>query len=111
MDYNILLTQTIAICGLVTGIGAVITLIIKAVKTAHAPQAKQDERLDAIEARLAKHDELFIRDFKRFEKLEDGSRITQRAILALLAHGIDGNDIEGLRRAKDELQDYLIGHQ
>ena len=31
----------------------------------------------------------------------------QRALLALLSHGIDGNEIDGMRRAKTELETYL----
>lgn len=105
---NLIITQTIAICGLITGVAAVITLIIKAVVAAKRPNQLQNDRLDAIESRLKKHEELFLNDLKRFEKLEDGNRITQRAILALLAHGIDGNAINEMRKAKDELQNYLI---
>lgn len=108
VDLNLITTQIIAICGLITGVGAVVTLIIKAVIAAKRPNRVQDERLDAIETKLEKHDEIFLRDLKRFEKLEDGNRITQRAILALLAHGIDGNEIEGMKKAKEELQNYLI---
>ena len=47
-------------------------------------------------------------DYNRLNQLEEGNIITQRALLALLAHGIDGNDIEAMRKAKAELTDYLI---
>ena len=49
-----------------------------------------------------------VKDFNRLNKLEEGNIVTQRALLALLAHGIDGNDIEAMRKAKAELTDYLI---
>ena len=42
------------------------------------------------------------------QRLEEENIVTQRALLALLAHGIDGNDIEAMRKAKTELTDYLI---
>ena len=45
---------------------------------------------------------------ERLDKIEEVNTITQRALLALLAHGIDGNDIEAMRKAKAELTDYLI---
>ena len=48
-------------------------------------------------------------DYERLNQLEEGNAITQRALLALLAHGIDGNDIEAMKQAKAELTDYLIG--
>ena len=49
-----------------------------------------------------------VKDFNRLNKLEEGNIVTQRALLALLAHGIDGNDVEAMRKAKAELTDYLI---
>ena len=44
----------------------------------------------------------------RFEAMDTGNRITQRAILALLDHGIDGNNIRQMQDAKEELQNHLI---
>ena len=44
----------------------------------------------------------------RLNDLEEGMIIVQRALLALLAHGIDGNDVDAMRKAKGELTDYLI---
>ena len=31
-----------------------------------------------------------------------------KALLALLRHGIDGNDVEGMKKVKSELEQYLI---
>ena len=82
--------------------------IAKGVSKARAPEKRQDERITELERRVAKHDEFLDRDKERLEAIEEGNRVTQRAILALLAHGIDGNDIDALRTAKTELQEYLI---
>lgn len=105
---DLVVTQTIAICGLITGLGAVVALIAKAIYSIKRPNRVQDERLDAIEKTLKEHETYLSRDSKRFDKLEDGNRITQKAILALLSHGIDGNEIEGMKKAKEDLQNYLI---
>ena len=49
---------------------------------------------------------------KEFTKLmirdEEGNKYTQKALLALLAHAIDGNNVEQLRKAEDDLKNYLI---
>ena len=42
------------------------------------------------------------------QRLEEGNKITQRALLALLAHGIDGNDVDAMKKAKTDLTNYLI---
>ena len=60
------------------------------------------------DARIAELESKSVKDFNRLNKLEEGNIVTQRALLALLAHGIDGNDIEAMRKAKAELTDYLI---
>lgn len=107
---NEFVTQAAAICGLIMSIAAVIGLIVSAVKKAKAPNAKQNERLDELERQVKRHDELFLNDLRRFENMEAGNRIMQKCMLSLLSHGIDGNDIEGMKEARKELQAYLINH-
>ena len=34
----------------------------------------------------------------------------QKCMLALLSHGIDGNDIEQMQQARSDLNEYLINH-
>lgn len=98
----------LAVCTAISCIAGAVVWIVKGVRAAKAPNQKQDARLSALEARVAKHDEYFEKDKQRLESIEDGNRVTQRAILALLAHGIDGNEVEAMKSAKKELQDYLI---
>ncbi len=82
--------------------------IAKAVQIAKAPNARQDERLDKVEKHLEEIDGYLETDKKRLDGIEDGNRATQRALLALLDHGIDGNNIAQMQHAKEELQNHLI---
>lgn len=82
--------------------------IVKAVKTVRSPNQKQDDRLKALEDWKEEVDGKLIHDHERFESLDSGNRVTQRALLALLDHGIDGNNIEQMQHAKEELQNHLI---
>ena len=82
--------------------------IVKAWKVAKAPNVQQDERLDALEAWKEKVDRRLNTDNDRLSDIDSGNRVTQRALLALLDHGIDGNNIEQMQHAKEELQDHLI---
>ena len=82
--------------------------IVKAWKAAKAPSDRQNERLDKLERRLDEVDKKLTNDNDRFACMDEGSRVTQRAILALLDHGIDGNNIEQMQDAKKALQDHLI---
>ena len=83
-------------------------VLVKAWKAAKAPNDKQNERLDALEAWRAEVDRERIADRKHLASIDADNRVTQRALLALLNHGIDGDSIEQLQHAKEELQEHLI---
>lgn len=110
MDTMIAFTpsQVLALCSAIVVLSGAVHVVINLVAKVSAPNKLQNARLNDIEARLEKHDDLFKRDLQRFERVDEANRVTQRAILALLSHGIDGNDIEELKKAKIELQEYLI---
>ena len=82
--------------------------IVKAVKAAKAPNVHQDERLDDLETWRKEVDAKLNRYNKRLDGIEEDNKVTQRALLALLDHGIDGNNIEQMQKAKEALRDYLI---
>ena len=82
--------------------------IVKAWKAAKAPNVKQDKRIDALEEWKKTVDGKLNRDNERLSSIEDGNRASQRALLALLDHGIDGNNIKQMQDAKELLQDHLI---
>lgn len=103
-----LIDTVLTICGLITAVAAAVGVIAVIVKKAKTPNAKQNERLDAVEERLDEHDKFFKQDKERLEGIEAGNRVTQRALLALLRHGIDGNDVDGMKKAEQELQQFLI---
>ena len=54
------------------------------------------------------HDKLLVDEETRLELLNTSSATTQRALLALLSHAIDGNNVDELKAARKELQDFLI---
>ena len=103
-----LMTGFLAVCAGISCIGAAIGWIIKAWTHFKKPSNDQNARLSALEEENRKYAEYFAADKRKLEALEEGNRVTQRALLALLSHGIDGNDIEGLRKAQTELTNHLI---
>lgn len=82
--------------------------IVKAWKAAKAPNDRQNERLDSLESWRETVDRRLTQGNKRFDSIEEGERATQHALLALLDHGIDGNNIQQMQDAKKALQDHLI---
>ena len=82
--------------------------IAKAIKAAKAPAEQIDNRLEALEQRMEKAEKKLENDSKHFESIDASNRVTQVALLALLDHGIDGNNLKQMQQAKEELQTHLI---
>lgn len=98
----------LTMCGGFVSISAAISVIIKAIGSAKKPNAVQNQRLDKIEERLDKYDAMFHNDHTRLKFIEEGNRVSQKALLALLDHGLDGNNSTQMQKAKEELQRHLI---
>lgn len=103
-----LMETIILIWACLSAIIGIAGFVISKVKKVKKPNQIQDERLSNIESRLEIFEKMFLNDNNRIEEIERGNRVTQRALLALLSHGIDGNAIDGMKKAKDELNEYLI---
>lgn len=92
----------------IINIAAVVTLVITIVKKAKSPHDVQNDRLDQHEKDINDLKAKLKQTKNDIESMEEGQRITQRALLALLSHGIDGNGIDKMQKAKDALEEYLI---
>lgn len=57
-----------------------------------------------------KADGLFANDKARLDRIDAGQRVEQQGILALLDHGLDGNNVAQMEKAKIALQEHLINH-
>lgn len=95
-------------CGIITATAGAFAVIYSIVQKAKTPNKMQNERLDKHEEWLKKHDAMLDNDNKRLNNLEKSGTITMKALLALLRHGIDGNDVESMKKVKSELEQYLI---
>lgn len=98
----------LAACAGISTVAVAVGHVVKVIHAAQAPRQAVEARLSAVEQTVEDYKEYFSRDKARLDAYEEGSRVTQRAILALLAHSIDGNDVEALKRAKAALENFLI---
>ena len=92
---------------LIVLVASVVTLCITVGKTINKPNKTQNDRLDALEAWKMRADERFETGDQHFEEVDKSNRITQKALLALMSHAVNGNDIDKLKQAKDDLENYL----
>ena len=105
---GLVLGGLLALAGAVTTLGSAAGHIAKVWRAAKAPNDRQDERLAALENHMREVDEYLALDKRRLDTMDEGNRVTQRALLALLSHGIDGNNIEQMEKAKSALEEHLI---
>lgn len=122
MKTNLANLTWVEIWSIIAGTLAGVILIINAIekitnliKTIKAPNVAQNERIDEMDKRFEKLERRFDKmedkindDHDRFVAIDESNRITQRALLALLDHGIDGNNIDQMQHAKEELHNHLI---
>ena len=85
--------------------GEKVAAVVRALKS---PDATQDDRLAALEADMQNVKRYLANDKTAIEGLTEGDKVTKHAILALLGHGIDGNNKEEMVKSKHELEAYLI---
>lgn len=82
--------------------------IAKVVQAARAPNAALDKRTSALEDWRKEVDKKLDNDKHHFDAIDESNRVTQVALLALLDHGLDGNNKTQMQHAKEELQQHLI---
>ena len=93
---------TVVIAAGVLTIYNLIDKIVTASKKAKEPTEELEKRVADLERKILENYD------KRITDIEKGNKVTQKAILALLEHSIDGNNTDGLKKAKDELSQYLV---
>ena len=103
-----LLGGVLAVAGAISTLGSAGNWIVKLISAMKAPNAAQDQQLAELQEWRKGVDQKLDNDNLRLIRSEQGERVTQRALLALLAHGIDGNHQKQMEEAKEELQNHLI---
>lgn len=103
-----------SVCYLITLVAAVVGIIAAAISKAKAPDKNRDAELKAHEKRISDLEEaeqelksVFEHDADRFKRLENDTRTYQRGILALINHSIDGNNIDELKKCRDDLKEII----
>lgn len=116
MDSNLtwLVGALVGLAGGMVTLDRALEIITKYVKKAKAPDDKQNNRLDKIEARLksleegqAKHAGTLERDYQRFEEMSKTMLINIKANRALLQAHLSGDNVEACQASLKEIDAYL----
>ena len=108
MELKWIVAGVLAVAGAVSTLGGAANWLVKLITAIKAPNAEQDKRLVKLEKHMEEVDQFLATDKKRLDNIDESTRVTQRALLALLAHGIDGNHQSQMEDAKKELELHLI---
>lgn len=99
----------LAVASFVNQVGSAVEKVSKARKAATAPIDDIRDRVEKLEQWQTETDRKLGRDYAELKNMQTGNRAIFQALLALLDHGIDGNNITQMENAKTALQDHLIG--
>lgn len=98
-------------CGLLGVYNLAMTAIknhADAKKTKEAPVNGLSERVEALEENAQKIEHRIITIETAMDMHDDEMKLLLRGQLALLRHGIDGNNIQGLKDSQNDIQKYLV---
>jgi flagellar biosynthesis component FlhA len=96
------------ICGGIAAVGTALTWVLKALGFLRAPEKKQDELLKDHESRIKRLEEKANSDYENIQELQKEMKILLAATLATVKHQLDGNDVQSLQKARENLEEYLI---
>lgn len=104
-----------SLCAAAITIDKVLDIIHKYIKKAKAPDDAQNNRIDAIEKRLAavetvstQHAAALRRDMTRFDGIDEEMRLVLVGVQNLLDAQLSGNNREGMQKSKTDINNYLL---
>lgn len=104
-----------SLCAAAITIDKVLGIIHKYIKKAKAPDDAQNKRIDAIENRLAavetvstQHAASLRRDMTRFDSIDEEMRLVLVGVQNLLDAQLSGNNREGMKKSKSDINNYLL---
>lgn len=119
-------TWILSVCGAIAGIGAAIAVLVKFNTFLKKPNHEQDVKIEAMEEKITKmsgevdavkdllaskdsqYMDLFKRDKARLDAQKNSMNMLLRANFALLGHALNGNNVEQMQSAFNDIQEYLF---
>lgn len=104
-----------SVCAGAVTLDKVLDIIHKYIKKAQAPDAAQNQRLDAIEQRLgavesisSQHAAALKRDLTRFDAIDEEICLALDGVRNLLEAQLSGDNHEGMQKSKASIDNYLL---
>lgn len=104
-----------SVCAGAVTLDKVLDIIHKYIKKAQAPDAAQNQRLDAIDQRLgavesisSQHAAALKRDLTRFDAIDEEICLALDGVRNLLDAQLSGDNHEGMQKSKASIDNYLL---
>lgn len=104
-----------SLCAAAITIDKVLEIIHKYIKKAQAPDDAQNKRMDELDKRIGtleqgqlQHTQALARDLRRFEGIDEVSRLTLNGVRNLLDAQLSGNNREGMQKSRTDIDNYLL---
>lgn len=104
-----------SVCAGAVTLDKVLDIIHKYIKKAQAPDAAQNQRIDAIEQRLgavesisSQHAAALKRDLTRFDAIDEEICLALDGVRNLLDAQLSGDNHEGMQKSKASIDNYLL---
>ena len=103
-------TTVLAAASAIVLIANAVEKVVNAVKVAKAPEQRKNKEIGDIKDRLDKIEAKLENDKKQIADAKECNHVITKGMLALLEHGINGNNIDQMREARNDVNAYLINH-
>lgn len=100
----------LALAGFINTVGSAAEKISKFVHAVKAPNDDLKADVEELKEWRAEVDRKLTNDHTELKSFREGNQAIFQALLALLDHGIDGNNIAQMEIAKEAVRNHLIKH-
>lgn len=104
-----------SLCAAAITIDKVLEIIHKYIKKAQEPDNAQNKRLDELDKRVStleqgqlQHTQALARDLRRFDGIDEEMRLVLVGVQSLLDAQLSGNNREGMKKSKTDINNYLL---
>lgn len=95
--------QFIVVCSYIITIGGAAAVVGTVYNKAKKPKADLESRLTAIETEIKDIKEKLQSDYNSINQSQEDMGLIMRSVFALIENKITGNNVEGLKKTRDEL--------
>lgn len=95
-------------CAGVMTIGGAGAIFVALYRWAKKPDINRDEKIKGHDEKLDNDNRRIIDIERRMAANEQANEVTMRSILALMNNAIDGDHVEDLKKARDDMNDFLF---